>query len=94
MVRTMPSDPIPWTERLRERSWPWLPVFGIGIVIFLLVIYLVPFKERSDRAECTRLYRQARTFADTLSVDARVPFNEVGKGGINCGNRRQLGALH
>ena len=84
---------MPWRDRLRERFWPWLPVFALGIVISLAILYFQPFKERSDRAECRRLYHNARTLADTLSIDARVPFNEVGKGGINCGERRRLDML-
>jgi len=86
----MTHQPISWTERLREWSWPWFPVFVLGAILFLVYLYFFPLYERADRAECKRLYLAAYTLADTLRVDATVPFNQSGDGGINCGQRRRL----
>lgn len=91
----MPSETIAPGERLRTWLWlrPWLVPLAFVIALGAVFIYWVPHQERLERAECTRLYTAAHTLADTLSVDARVPFNEGGKGGMNCGGRRRLGVL-
>ena len=89
----MTDRPLPWTERLREWAWPWFPVFAVSVVIFLAFLYFFPFQERAERRECKRLYDTARTLSDTMRVDGTVPFNEVGKSGIKCAERRRLGQL-
>src|SRR5512143_2855890 len=89
----MTDHPISWTERLREWSWPWFPIFAATIILLLAVHYFFPYNERAERDECRRLYRAAPTLADTLVVDATVPFNQSGDGGMKCGDRRRLNQL-
>ncbi len=92
----MHSNSVPLSDRLRTWSWtwPWLPALVLVVILGSLIIYWMPHQERLEKVECTRLYRGARTLSDTLAVDARVPFNEVGNAGMTCGRRRKLGLLH
>ena len=71
----------------------WLPLFAICVILVLLYLWIAPLTERVERTECKRLYRAARTHSDSLVVDARVTFNQSGKGGVSCGQRRRFGEL-
>ena len=89
----MTDHSISWTERLREWSWPWFPIFAATIILLLALHHFFPYNERAERYECMRLYRAAKTHADTLVVDATVPFKQSGDGGMRCGDRRRLNQL-
>jgi len=82
-----------WSERLREWLWPWFPAFVIGAILALAFVRFFPWSQRIERAECKRLYSEAHAIGDSLVVDATVPFNEAGKDGVKCGERRRLGEL-
>ena len=89
----MTDHPISWPHRLREWLWPWFPVFAFTIIVIIGAIHFSPLAERADRDECKRMYDEAHTYGDTLVVDAKSPFNELGDGGTKCGDRRRLGEL-
>ena len=92
----MHNVPISLKDRLRTWSWawPWAPALALVILVGAIAVYWGPHEERLERAECMRLYHAAHNMGETLAVDAQVPFNQVGKGGLNCGGRRRLGVLH
>ena len=67
-------------------------ILALGLFVAYL---LVPTRDLVDRSLCERLYRAARTSADTAAVDVRLAPPERGRGqGLRppaCGELRRLG---
>ncbi len=80
-----------WVERL---------VGQIITVLVVIVVFLWFLQARSapmqvlERRACENAYREARTAADTLTVDARNPIEgRPTRSGATCGALRKAGRL-
>lgn len=78
------------------RSWDWQPARIAAIVLLIATVcWLIGWRDptRHAEADCREMYRQARSHADTVRVDAAGGNQGARSGPWNCGMLRKAGRL-
>ena len=81
-------------------TWPQKLLLGFLILVLGvgIIFYQTRYRDRVEGHLCIPWYKSARTLADTLIVDSRLPPLERGRGEYTapiptCGELRHLGRV-